>query len=121
MYTVTFYSLEEKQPTDGSEIIFWDPDRDGEFQECTVQLQWEEWDTNGPTGFYFPYNKGEKPMEDRWEAVNGDWVKHSYNLTYSFDLFDDYVYRLGTEASKKIRWAYSQELWDNLSIEVVLS
>ena len=121
MYTVTFYSLEEKQPEDGAEVIFWDPKNGGEFEECEVELQWEEWDSNGPTGVSYPYNEGEEPMEDRWEAVNGDWVKLSYKLAYSFENFDNYLYRLGTEGSKRIRWAYSQELWDNLSGEVVLS
>ena len=117
MYTVTFYSLEEKQPEDGSEVIFWLPET-GEFEECEVEVEWEECNTNGPTGVYYPYNKGEEPMEDRWEAIDGDWVKLSYNQVY---LFGYSVYRLGTEGSKKIRWTYSQELWDNLSREVILS
>lgn len=117
MNTLTFYSLEEKQPEDGSEVIVWDPDT-GDFQEYQVELQWEEYDSSGLTGVSYPYNEGEEPMVDRWEAVNGDWVKLYYKIAY---LFDYYVYRLGTKGSKKIRWAYSQELWDKMSSEVVLS
>ena len=57
-------------------------------------------------------------MEDRWEIVNGDWEKVTYKLAYGFN---HTLYQADGPEGKIIRWAYSQELWDNLSDEVVLS